>query len=78
MSSIVGVTLSDQVEGRHHLVLEMAPLTDAEIQLCLGEVNQHSSNLRGLGFTHDLFDVLVDGVADDLLLRLSVGGLELL
>ena len=56
----------------------MSPLRYREIKLSLWQVNQHTSDLWSFLLTHNLLHVLVDHIADNLLLLASVSSLELL
>lgn len=66
------------MEGRHDLLLEEVPLRDGVVQLCLRKIDEHSCDLWGFLVTHELLYVLVDGVADDLLLLFLLGIFEVL
>ena len=66
------------MEGRHNLLLEEIPLGDRVIQLCLRKINEHSGDLGRLLVSHKFLDMLVDGVADNLLLLFFLGIFEVL
>lgn len=69
--------LLDQGVRRLDLGVEVIPLGDGEVEFGLWEVDEHAGNLGSLDFAHDLLDVLVDGVANELLLGMGVTALEL-
>ena len=58
-------------------MLEGHPVLDGIVQLDFWQVNQHAGDLGSSMVANDLFHMLVDGVADDLLLELTVAALEL-
>lgn len=74
--SLASVWLGDQLEGRHDLLLEVSPLGDREVEFCLWQVDEHTSDLWSFLLANDLLDVLVDGVANQFLLLSSVSVLE--
>ena len=69
--------VGDQLESTHDFLLKVDPLRDGEIELSLWKVDQHSRDLWSLDITHKLLDVLVDKVANHLLLVLLLGFFEL-
>ena len=70
-------SVGDQLESTHDFLFEVDPLRDGEVELCLRKVDQHSCDLWSLDISHKLLDVLVDEVADHLLLVLLLGVFEL-
>ena len=71
------IGLGDELESTHDLLLEVDPLRDGEVELRLWKVDQHACDLWSLDIAHKLLDVLVDEVADHLLLVLLLGSFEL-
>lgn len=68
----------DHLESTEDLLLEFSPLDDGVVQFDLWQVNEHSCDLRSLLLTNQLLNVLVDGVANDVLLGLAIRSLLVL
>jgi hypothetical protein len=71
------IRLGDQLESTHHLLLEVDPLRDGEVQLCLWKIDQHARDLWSLGVSDKPLDVLVDDVPNHLLFPLFFGVFEI-
>lgn len=68
----------DHLQGAQDLGFELRPLDDGIVELNLGQVDEHSSDLWSLHLADKLLDVLVDGVADDVLFGLAIWSLLVL
>lgn len=68
----------DHLKSTQDLLLEFCPLDNGIVELHLRQIDEHTSDLRRLLFTNKFLNVLVDGIANDVLLRLAVWSLFVL
>lgn len=68
----------NHLKSRHDFLLKLVPLDDGVVELNLWQIDEHTSDLGSLVLSNKLFDVLVDDVADDSLLLISILGILVL
>lgn len=66
------------MKSRHHFLLEVDPLRDGVVQLSLWQIDEHSCDLGSFLITNKFFNVLVDRVANEVLLLIFLRGFKLL